>query len=427
MTLLLGCIGDDHTGSTDLANTLVKNGMRTVQVIGMPAPGASVPEAEAIVVALKSRTTPAEDAVAESLAAARWLAKAGARQFFFKYCSTFDSTDKGNIGPVTEALMAELDADLAIACPAFPTNGRTLYKGYLFVFGDLLSESSMRNHPLTPMTDANLVRVLQRQTAHPVGLVDYGDVARGPAAIEAALKTRKRDGKRMVIVDAVSDEHLYAIGTACAGMKLVTGGSGVACGLPENFRRAGLIPADTGQAAQLPDIAGTEAIIAGSCSTATLAQLAHAERANPLFRIDPARVMAAEDVAGAALDWAADKLGRSRPIFAASADPKSVAIAQQHFGRMEVGEMLERTLAAIATGLVGQGVRRLVVAGGETSGAVVQSLGITRLRIGPEIDPGVPWCESLDEAKLAIALKSGNFGGEDFFTKAFAMLPGGKP
>jgi uncharacterized protein YgbK (DUF1537 family) len=423
MTLLLGCIGDDHTGSTDLANTLVKNGMRTVQVIGVPAEGTPVPDAEAIVVALKSRTTPAEVAVAESVAAIRWLKRAGARQFFFKYCSTFDSTDRGNIGPVTEALMAELGGDTTIACPAFPTNGRTLYKGHLFVFGDLLSESSMRNHPLTPMTDANLVRVLQRQTTLPVGLVEYTDVDMGPNAIAAALAKQSKAGKRIAIVDAVSDPQLYDIGTACAGMTLVTGGSGVACGLPENFRRSGLIPADAAQASQLPDIAGPEAIVAGSCSTATLAQLAHAEKTNPVFHIDPARVMAAEDVAGAALDWAADKLGHGRPIFAASADAKTVAIAQQHFGRMEVGEMLERTLAAIASGLVEKGVRRLVVAGGETSGAVVQGLGITRLRIGPEIDPGVPWCESLDDPHLAIALKSGNFGGEDFFTKAFEMLP----
>ncbi len=430
MTLLLGCIGDDHTGSTDLANTLVKNGLRTVQVIGVPADDAPIPDAEAIVVALKSRTTPADEAVADSLAAIRWLKRAGAGQFFFKYCSTFDSTDKGNIGPVTEALMTELGADITVACPAFPTTGRTLYQGHLFVFGQLLSESSMRNHPLTPMTDPNLVRVLGRQTSLPVGLVDFGDVSKGADAIAAALARARADGKRIAIVDAVTDAQLFDIGAACADMTLVTGASGVACGLPENFRRAGLIASDAAEAAALPDIEGAEAIIAGSCSTATLAQLAHAGKNHPVFRIDPAEVMSGADVAGKALKWAADLHGRERPIFAASADAKSVAIAQQHFGRMEVGEMLERTLAAIATGLVENGVRRLVVAGGETSGAVVQALGITALRIGPEIDPGVPWCQSIEDGgarrpAMAIALKSGNFGAEDFFTKAFAMLAGG--
>lgn len=422
VTLLLGCIGDDHTGSTDLANTLVKNGLRTVQVIGVPTEDTPVPDAEAVVIALKSRTTPADEAVAESVAALKWLNAAGAKQFFFKYCSTFDSTDDGNIGPVTEALMAELQTDIAIACPAFPTTGRTLYNGHLFVFGDLLSESSMRNHPLTPMTDANLVRVLARQTELPVGLVAAGDVMQGAERIKAALDAAKEEGTRIAIVDAISDDQLYDIGEASAGLDLITGGSGIACGLPENFRRAGLVANDAADAAQLPDVAGSEAIIAGSCSTATLAQLAHVEKTSPIFRIDPGAVMSGTDVAAEALAWAEPHLGDTRPVFAASADATKVAVAQQHFGRMEVGEALEATLARIAQGLVEKGVRRLVVAGGETSGAVVQALGISALRIGPEIDPGVPWCETLGDLKLAIALKSGNFGAEDFFTKSFGML-----
>jgi 3-dehydrotetronate 4-kinase len=423
MALLLGCIGDDHTGSTDLANTLVKNGLRTVQLIGVPEDGVPIPDAEAVVIALKSRTTPAAEAVSDSLAALRWLRKAGARQFFFKYCSTFDSTDNGNIGPVIEALMAELDTDLSIACPAYPTTGRTIYNGHLFVFGDLLSESSMRNHPLTPMTDANLVRVLQRQTEYPVGLVNCADVMQGKDAIGAALDKLRGAGTRMAIVDAVSDAQLYDIGAACAEMPLVTGGSGIACGLPENFRRAGLVQTNAASAAQLPNVQGYEAIISGSCSSATLAQLEHAEKYHPLYRVEPGRVMTGEDIAAEALAWAEPHLGADRPVFAASADARNVAIAQQHFGRMEVGEALERTLASIAQGLFERGVKRLVVAGGETSGAVVQGLGITALRIGPEIDPGVPWCETLGATQLALALKSGNFGGEDFFTKAFEMLP----
>jgi 3-dehydrotetronate 4-kinase len=426
MALLLGCIGDDHTGSSDLANTLVKNGLRTVQVIGVPSENTPVPDAEAIVIALKSRTTPAAEAMAESVAALKWLKQAGARQFFFKYCSTFDSTDDGNIGPVTEALMAELGADITIACPAFPTTGRTIYNGHLFVFGDLLSDSSMRNHPLTPMTDANLVRVLQRQTKLPVGLVAAADVMQGSARIKAALNAATEEGTRIAIVDAISDDQLYDIGTACAGLELITGGSGIACGLPENFRRAGLVANDASAAAHIPDIPGHEAVIAGSCSSATLAQLAHAERSCPVLRIDPVSVMSGADVAAEALAWAEAHLGNTRPIFAASADPDQVATAQQQFGRMEIGEALEHTLAKIAQGLVEKGVRRLVVAGGETSGAVVQALDITTLRIGPEIDPGVPWCETLNDPKLALALKSGNFGAEDFFTKSFEMLTKGR-
>jgi len=420
MTLLLGCIGDDHTGSTDLANTLVKNGLRTVQLIGVPDANTTVPDAEAIVVALKSRTTPANEAVAESLAAAEWLKQANTKQFFFKYCSTFDSTDHGNIGPVTEALMAHLNCDLTIACSAFPTTGRTIYKGHLFVFNKLLSDSTMRNHPLTPMTEANLVQVLQRQTPLQVGLVAAETVMQGPDIIKVAFNDMREQGTRIAIVDAISDDHLFDIGAACHDMLLITGGSGIACGLPENFRRAGLTTRDASDAARAPDITGAEAIIAGSCSTATLAQLAHVEKSHPVYRINPARVMARENITGEALAWGE---GQDRPVFAASADPIDVSKTQDQYGHMEVGEALEKIMAGIAQGLVENGVRRLVVAGGETSGAVVNALKITALRIGPEIDPGVPWCETLNEPNLALALKSGNFGAEDFFTKSFEMLP----
>ncbi len=420
MTLLLGCIGDDHTGSTDLANTLVKNGLRTVQLIGVPDANTPVPDAEAIVVALKSRTTQANEAVAESLAAAEWLKQANTKQFFFKYCSTFDSTDHGNIGPVTEALMAHLNCDLTIACSAFPTTGRTIYKGHLFVFNELLSDSSMRKHPLTPMTEANLVQVLQRQTTLPVGLVAAEAVMQGTDIIKAAFDDMRKQGTRIAIVDAISDDHLFDIGAACHDMVLITGGSGIACGLPENFRRAGLTTRDASDAARAPDITGAEAIIAGSCSTATLAQLAHVEKSHPVYRINPARVMASENITGEALAWGEE---HDRPVFAASADANDVSKTQDQYGHMEVGEALEKVMATIAQGLVENGVRRLVVAGGETSGAVVNALKITALRIGPEIDPGVPWCETLNEPNLALALKSGNFGAEDFFTKSFEMLP----
>jgi uncharacterized protein YgbK (DUF1537 family) len=419
--LLLGCIADDLTGATDLANTLVRQGMRTVQVIGVPDPGSRLPEATAVVVALKSRTIPAAAATALARAALALLRAAGARQYFFKYCSTFDSTDAGNIGPVADALLADLGEHFTIACPAFPENGRTVFHGHLFVGRQLLCESSMRDHPLTPMTDANLVRVLARQTKAKVDLVPYATVRRGPAAIAADCARLREAGVTYAIIDAIETQHLLDIGTAAADLRLVTGGSGVALGLPESFRRRGLLPA-ADDADVLPTIRGGEAVIAGSCSAATLAQVEHMRRTRPAFALDPLTVAAGEDVVGRALAWAEQQPADGPLLVFASASPEQVARVQKKLGRERAGELVERTLAEIASGLVAGGVRRLVVAGGETSGAVVQRLGIKALRIGPQIAPGVPWTVSIGEPGLALALKSGNFGADDFFTRAFEML-----
>ena len=422
MALLLGCIADDLTGATDLANTLVRQGMRTVQVIGVPAAGEPFPEADAIVVALKSRTIAAAEAVAMSRAALERLKAAGARQYFFKYCSTFDSTDAGNIGPVADALLADLGESFTIACPAFPENKRTIYLGHLFVGDALLSDSSMRNHPLTPMTDANLVRVLGRQTKAKVDLVPFGVVSRGPQAIAADFARLRAEGAAYAIVDAVEDRHLLDIGAACADLRLITGGSGIALGLPENFRRRGLLRT-AGGAEALPAVGGSAAVIAGSCSAATLAQIEHMRQARPAFAVDPVALAAGEDVVGRALVWARERWAGGPVLIYASAPPEEVMRTQEKLGRERAGEMIERALAEIAAGLVAAGVRRLVIAGGETSGAVVQRLGVKALRIGPQIDPGVPWTVTVAEPVLALALKSGNFGGPDFFTRAFGMLP----
>jgi uncharacterized protein YgbK (DUF1537 family) len=422
MPLLLGAIADDFTGATDLANTLVRQGMRTVQLIDVPDAATTLPDADAIVVALKSRTIPAADAVRQSLAALDWLRRAGARQVLFKYCSTFDSTDAGNIGPVADALLDVLGSDFTVFCPAFPENGRTIYKGYLFVGDVLLSESGMRDHPLTPMRDPSLVRVLQRQTKHKVGLVPYATVAKGADAIRAAFAALRRDGFRHAIVDAVSDGDLLALGTALADLALITGGSGIALGLPENFRRAGLLAPSDGADA-LPVVRGAEVVIAGSCSTATLAQVAAMRARRPVFDIDPLALAEGIDAVGAALDFAARELASGPILISASAPPEEVRRAQEKLGRERAGTLVETALAAIASRLVECGVRRLVVAGGETSGAVVKALGITGLRIGPQIDPGVPWTASLGEKPLLLALKSGNFGGTDFFLRSFSVLP----
>jgi uncharacterized protein YgbK (DUF1537 family) len=344
------------------------------------------------------------------------------RQFYFKYCSTFDSTDRGNIGPVADALVDALGESFTVFNPAFPTNKRTVYKGYLFVGEELLSESGMRHHPLTPMTDPSLVRVLQRQTAHKVGLVQYSTVIQGPQAVREAFAELRRNGVRHAILDALSDEHLYVLGEACADLLLVTGGSGMAMGLPANFVRSGLLGG--GQHADLPRVSGAAAVIAGSCSVATQGQVALMKRDHEAFEIDPVALAAGRDLAGEALAWARPRLSEERPILIYStAAPQQVAAVQERLGRERAGAMVEQALARIAQGLVGAGVRRLIVAGGETSGAVVGALGVEGLRIGPEIDPGVPWTFSLGEPALALALKSGNFGAADFFAKAFKLQP----
>jgi uncharacterized protein YgbK (DUF1537 family) len=394
--------------------------MRTVQAIGVPDGTTNVGDAEAVVVALKSRTAPTGDAVTWSLDALTWLRERGARQFFFKYCSTFDSTDDGNIGPVADALLEALGSDFTIACPAFPTNGRTVYKGHLFVGDALLSESGMKDHPLTPMRDANLVRVLGRQTPGRVGLVDHAVVYRGADAVRRAYTNLQADGYRHAIVDAVCDADLLTIGEASADLSLITGGSGVALRLPENFRQAGLI--GDAAAAAFPRPRGRRAVLAGSCSVATRGQVAAAREQWPSFDIDPIALAEGEDVVGRVLHWAADQDGDTPVLIASSAEPETIARVQGKLGRDQAGGLVETAFGRIALGLVDQNVRQVIVAGGETSGAVVSALGVKGLRIGPEIDPGVPWCETLGEPSLALALKSGNFGTEDFFLKAFEML-----
>jgi len=486
----LGCIADDFTGATDLANNLVRAGMRTVQTFGVPndgpndgsnnrpnggpeegsnngsADGQAQYDADAIVVALKSRTTPPADAIAESLRALEWLRAQGATQIYFKYCSTFDSTAQGNIGPVAEALMDALGTDFTIATPAFPDNQRTVFKGYLFVGDVPLNESGMRDHPLTPMTDANLVRVLQAQSRRQVGLVDYRSVGLGASAIRARMDALRQDGIGMAIVDAVSNDDLLRLGEAVKDMPLITGGSGLAIGLPANF---GLRPSPAAEA--LPAPQGARAIVSGSCSQATLRQVRHfIDAGGAALAIDPLRFIQGRDHARAeatdqvldkakgqvhdkakalardqtrehahdaarglardearrALEWARPLLAQGPVLVYSSAAPDAVRRAQETLGVDRAGALVEDTLAHVARGLVDAGVRQMVVAGGETSGACVQAMGLTQLRIGTQIDPGVPWCHArggdASVPPLHVALKSGNFGADDFFVRAFSLL-----
>jgi len=419
--IALGCIADDFTGATDLANNLVRAGMRVVQTIGVPS-GPLAAEVDAVVVALKSRTIAPADAVAQSLAALQWLQAQGARQIYFKYCSTFDSTPEGNIGPVTEALMDALGTDFTIATPAFPDNKRTVFKGYLFAGDGLLNESGMQNHPLTPMTDPNLVRVMQAQTKRRVGLIDYAVVARGAEAVRERIAALRAEGVGVAVVDAISNDDLLRMGPALADLPLLTAGSGVAIALPHNF---GLAP--SAQAAALPAAQGLQAVVSGSCSVATNQQVAHfIASGRPALAIDPIQLAAGADVVGQALAWAAPLLASGPVLVYSTAEPGAVKAVQGQLGVAEAGAMVEHAVAAIARGLVALGVRQLVVAGGETSGACVQALDIAQMQIGPQIDPGVPWCHAASpvagEGGLHLTLKSGNFGAVDFFSKAFALL-----
>ncbi len=417
LTMILGCIADDFTGATDLANNLVRAGMRAVQTIGVPAESDHV-DADAVVVALKSRTAPVDDAVAQSLAAARWLKSRGAQQIYFKVCSTFDSTPQGNIGPVAEALAELLKSDMTVVTPAFPENGRTVFKGHLFVGDVLLSDSPMRQHPLTPMTDANLVRVMQAQCRRSkVGLVDHRAVAGGTAAVRARLAALRGAGHAFAIADALGDDHLRTLAAATKEAGLVVAGSGLAIGIPALH---GLAPND--QAAALPPTCGARAIVSGSCSAATNAQVAaFIASGGAALAIDPLRIAAGEDMVRAALDWAQPRLGDAPLLIYATAAADAVREVQSQLGAQQAGAMVEETLSRIAAGLVYGGVGQLLVAGGETSGACVQRLAITQLRIGAQIDPGVPWCHAASPG-LHLALKSGNFGGTDFFSRAFTLL-----
>ena len=420
---LLGCIADDFTGATDLANMLVRGGMRTVQSIGIPSAEVTAGlDADAIVIALKSRTIPVAEAVEQSLAALAWLREQGCEQIFFKYCSTFDSTAAGNIGQVSEALLAALDSDFTLACPAFPENGRTIFRGHLFVQDQLLSESGMQHHPLTPMTDANLVRVLQSQTSLSVGLLRYDTVSQGVDQVRSRIAELRAQGIGMAIADALSDKDLYTLGTACADLPLLTGGSGLALGLPENFRRAGKLR--DFDASKLPAVLGGEVVLAGSASVATNGQVAAwLEAGRPALRIDPLALAAGEPVVSQALAFARDN--EQTVLIYATSSPEEVKAVQHQLGVEQSGSLVENTFGEIAQGLRQSGVRRFVIAGGETSGAVVQALGVQLLQIGAQIDPGVPATVSNTDEPLALALKSGNFGSRNFFSKALTQLAGG--
>lgn len=419
MSTILGCIADDFTGATDLAGLLARSGARVSLRIGVPkeAPRDVAPFE---VIALKCRTAPVDDALSECRSALTWLRQAGAERFFWKYCSTFDSTPRGNIGPVAEMLMDELGAAQTIYCPAFPENGRTVFMGNLFVGRQPLAESPMKDHPLTPMRDSNLMRLLEPQVTRPVGLIDRLTVARGAEAFGVALSRLAEQGIAHVVVDAVANEDLEVIAAACRDMRLMTGGSAVAMALPRLYQHDGIAAADAPRA-RVPDLPEGAIVLSGSCSAMTRAQVDRYTASAPGFRLDPLRL----DREGPreALDWLATQSADANPIIYATAEPEDVRKAQESLGVARAGQVVEEALASIAIAARDRGIRRFVVAGGETSGAVTKALGATRLDIGAEIAPGVPWtfCDSGGH-RIALTLKSGNFGASTFFSDALEAL-----
>ena len=422
MPITLGCIADDFTGATDLANMLVKGGLKTIQLLGTPSKNDVVPSVDAVIIALKTRTIPVEDAIEQSLQAMNWLKNAGAKQFFFKYCSTFDSTDEGNIGPVIDALMAGLETQFTIACPAFPETERTIFKGHLFVGDKLLSDSPMKDHPLTPMTDSNLVSTLSRQTSQKVGLVEYTDISGGPSEIRKAFEQLQKEHVAIAVTDVLNDEHLYLLGEAVKDFKLITGGSGIALGLPSQLKSHENHKEET-TVHKLPEVLGKELILSGSCSEMTLAQVNEFSKKYCTLKLNPVELAESNSALDNAVDWVIQAKGKEPILVYASAPPDAVKEVQQRLGRDLASSTVENALAKIARAAVQNGFRRIVVAGGETAGAVVSNLGIKGIMIGEQIDPGVPTTVSIGNPSIGLVLKSGNFGSADFFEKALKVMP----
>ncbi|MBY5336603.1 four-carbon acid sugar kinase family protein [Rhizobium leguminosarum] len=425
MAIFLGSIADDYTGASDLANTLTKNGLRTVQTVGIPDPSLALPDVDAVVVSLKIRSVPASDAVTAATSAERWLRQRGAGHVLYKICSTFDSTDAGNIGPVTEALSEAAGGGVVLVTPAFPETGRTVYLGHLFVGGQPLNESPLKHHPLNPMHDANLVRVLTRQSRNAVGLLDLIAIAAGPDAVKARLDSFRTAAVTAVIADAIFERDLETLGEIALETPVSTGASGLGLGLARALVRSGRISSSGATTTDaIRPVGGLSAIVAGSCSKATLRQLDIAERSMPVLRLDPERLLAGPDEIAAAISWAGDRISAGPVVVAASAAPEAVSRLQSLYGREASGHAIETATSIITAELVERGVRRLVIAGGETSGAAVDRLAIPAFLIGPEIAPGVPVLRTIGNAQgdMLLALKSGNFGGEDFFTAALAMM-----
>lgn len=414
--MLLGCIGDDFTGSSDIGSALAKAGMRVTQYNGVPDAPADA-DVEAGIVSLKTRSIAVDQAVDQSLAAARWLLEQGCEQLYFKYCSTFDSTPHGNIGPVAEALADWVGEDRVIICPAFPAAGRTVYQGNLFVGDQPLSESGMRDHPITPMTDSDLRRWLSHQTSWRVAHLALCDIKTGSQFLQDRIDEL---GKSMIVVDIVEDANFLPLAEAVADRKLITGGSGLASALPQNFKHQGKL---TNSASAWEGAPGKAAILCGSCSTMSRAQIANYEQKAPHQAVDAFAIEAGEITPQSVADWVCEQ--KQAPLVYSSTNPAEVERAQAALGPERSAAVVERFFGDLAVDLRRRGLRKIVCAGGETSGVIVTALDVKAMSIGPEIAPGVPALKTNGD-DLLLVLKSGNFGEADFFDKALAMLDGGQ-
>ena len=413
--MLLGVIADDFTGATDIAGFLVENGMRTIQLNGITA-GEFDASADAVVISLKSRSCPVDEAVTDSVAALKWLQSQGCQQFYFKYCSTFDSTAEGNIGPVTDALLAELGESFTMVCPALPVNGRTVYNGHLFVFGELLSDSGMRNHPVTPMTDSSVVRMMDAQSEGVSGLVNFQTIEQGSDAVTARFNELKDQGSRYAVVDAFNAEHLVTLGQAAKSLKLITGGSGLAAGIAKNWTEHLADQSDAKHAGS--PVKAPTVVFSGSCSVMTNQQVAIYKDHAPHFAIDVKTCLTNKQYANEVFDWVMTHIqSELAPLVYATAEATALKVIQDEYGADASSHAVEQFFSHLAIKLQRNGVKNFIVAGGETSGVVTQSLGVKGFHIGPQIAPGVPWVKSV-EGELSLALKSGNFGDENFFAKA---------
>lgn len=422
MPLLLGCIADDITGATDIGLMLNANGLPTTLYLGVPD-DLRVPDTEAAVIALKIRSCPAEQAVAEATRAANWLLAHGARQLFYKYCSTFDSTSDGNIGPVADALLRLVRQEQTVLLPAFPENGRTVRNGHLYVDDDLLAESPMRNHPLNPMTESFLPKLMDAQTADgTTSWIDQSIVDAGADEIRAALARERADGRRFVSIDTRDDNDFPAIADAIAEMRLITGGSGIGAAIPEVLRQQGLLR-ERADSAELPSLPGHVAILAGSCSQATRAQIAAFANSATAIVVDPVELHAGASSRESIADAAQQATINGNVLIHSSTDSESLKQSQAKLGVAASAQLVEDTLSFVARQLAAHGVSKFVVAGGETSGAVALALEVDELQIGAPIAPGVPWMVSRSPKTRCLAFKSGNFGDADFFERALELLP----
>jgi uncharacterized protein YgbK (DUF1537 family) len=414
-TPVIGCIADDFTGGSDVAAALRRTGLRTALYFDQPG-ATPLPPCDAVVIGLKIRTADRAEAVSQALDAYRWLEANRVPRVYYKYCSTFDSTDDGNIGPIGDALLTATGSQITVICPASPVHGRTLYQGHLFVGDRLLSESSMSQHPLTPMGDSDIVRVLGRQTHWPVGGIFLDDVAEGSEGVSQRLDALAASGARYAVVDAVTDDDLRTVATATAQLRLITGGAGLAAAMARLAVEEN--PPGATEPVELPT--GPTLVLAGSCSAATRAQITHAQAHMASYRIDPGAAESPEQLEASALDWLGSNLGSGPLLMYSSADAQERAAVGEPYSR-PLAEVIEHVHGRLAAAAVDRGVQRIVVAGGETSGTVVQSLGVKSVRVLDEQDAGVPWCLAADREDgrpVALLLKSGNFGQVDLLSAA---------